>query len=669
MAEIRLYDNKPSGQIRLYNDPVKTDQKAAQSPAPVAPKPTTRFSLSPMTPPNPLLVDFQAPQIAQASSQKVTPLTELPGGFGQTLKALRDDPLTLKGNPKKAIGDAWGVLKESVLAEGENISNLFKAPTKSGKVGAGLKTVSGAANVLFSPISALFAGAEQIPVLGSVARVINLPFAAVGDAGVGLANEIVAELPISDEAKMNIAPGLGEIFAIAGQIALGKASEGVLSRRKVGELKEKYGAKDAETIVRESLDMADQQSKKLYDDFLDRNRNFQKELLDMKKQEQIRLPTNEPLALLEAPKPSRVGTGFTFADRADRGKIEIMRSITAYQEASRKFIEKPSPRNLKRVLEAKAERDQRLRVDAIMTEPDPVRVPKRDTVGTEVPKTPKLPKVEATPAPRVAKPVDVPRARVQKLIETNKLERQGFQKAYDALKDKEPRFQLIEEILKNDEQFKAMSPEQLTAERIARVGEIYRGNVKDMPADLQSYYKDVFREEKVNANRTSGLAKSIEEKAIEQKMLERSDRELAGYEGSTIKEQARLASEWLKSDLQDIRAAIRGEKPLPDGLRSFSAIIAMEEYLKKNPNPEIMAELANSPLVSKVSQAASELGLGQKREQDSATAKLQEVRKAREAKVKDLPEKKREVVKDIKEKTKIPKEELSWNKFLDEIKC
>ena len=180
--------------------------------------------------------------------------------------------------------------------------------------------------------------------------------------------------------------------------------------------------------------------------------------------------------------------------------------------------------------------------------------------------------------------------------------------------------------------------------------------------------------ETITGNKPSGLAKSIEAKAIEAKLTE-GFKDVAGYDSSTIKEQAQLSDRLIKSGIDNARSVIRGETPLPDRLRGSSLIVAMEEHLKNNPNPQVAYELANSPLVSAVSRAGSELGLMQNRVQDSFTAKIQEIRKAREATVKKktgrTPERaKKDVVEGIKREIKksVPTKQ-SWSDFIESVKC
>lgn len=175
-------------------------------------------------------------------------------------------------------------------------------------------------------------------------------------------------------------------------------------------------------------------------------------------------------------------------------------------------------------------------------------------------------------------------------------------------------------------------------------------------------------------NKPSGIAKSIESKAIEEGLISKGLDKLASYDSSTIKEQAEIFSRTVnEKGIDEVRAIIRGEKPLPEGAKGFPFIVATEKYLETNPNPEMINELANSPLTSSASEAASELGLGQNRGQDAFTAKVTEIKKAREEKVgKDVKAKKKKIIKDLKEETEkinLSKEDLSWDKFIEGITC
>lgn len=171
----------------------------------------------------------------------------------------------------------------------------------------------------------------------------------------------------------------------------------------------------------------------------------------------------------------------------------------------------------------------------------------------------------------------------------------------------------------------------------------------------------------------SKIGQSIEAKAVEAK-LTNGFAGTAGYDKITIADQAEKATNLVNGDIDAARAVIRGDKPLPDGLRGTALITAMEDYIKKNPDADMAYELANSPLVSATSEAAQELRLAAERTPDSATAKLQELRQAQEKQAggkKQIAARKAAVKEALPEANKVllPKEELSWDRFLEAIKC
>lgn len=177
--------------------------------------------------------------------------------------------------------------------------------------------------------------------------------------------------------------------------------------------------------------------------------------------------------------------------------------------------------------------------------------------------------------------------------------------------------------------------------------------------------------EPIAEGKVSGIAKSIETKAVEDH-LTKGFSHLAEYDPITIKAQAKRASDLLGSDIESARKIIRGEEPLPSDLRGTALITAAEEFIKKHKDSELAYELANSPLVSATSVAAQELRLAAERIPDSATARIQELKASREAKVQNVEVKRQVARKQLKEETNklnLPKEEISWSKFLSEIQC
>jgi hypothetical protein len=223
-------------------------------------------------------------------------------GTKQGFEELLADPLSLKANPTKIISSAWETIKGSVEQEKENISNLFKSKTPFQAVGGTLKAIAGAAGIGYSPISALFEGAKQIPVLGSVSKLIGTAFTAAGEGGGAIGGGIIDQLPIAQEDKDALKPGVEEIFALASQLALGKISSAALKGKK-SELAKKYGEKDANTIINEVTRLAEEK----------RAEKVQKPIEPIKPVEEIKPTEPQPLAQ-EAKMTSRIGTYNEYAE-------------------------------------------------------------------------------------------------------------------------------------------------------------------------------------------------------------------------------------------------------------------------------------------------------------------------------------------------------------------
>lgn len=174
---------------------------------------------------------------------------------------------------------------------------------------------------------------------------------------------------------------------------------------------------------------------------------------------------------------------------------------------------------------------------------------------------------------------------------------------------------------------------------------------------------------------TSKIAKSIEQKAIDAKLTDKFDT-LAGEEKVNVAEQSEMATKLVNSNIDNARAMIRGEKPLPERLRGISLITAMEEHLRDNPDGDIAYELANSPLVAGTTRAAQELRLAAEREPDSFTQKMNEIKQSKIDAV-GGQEKYANAKKDILNKLKSSTEEMnlsdkelgSFDEFFKGIEC
>lgn len=171
----------------------------------------------------------------------------------------------------------------------------------------------------------------------------------------------------------------------------------------------------------------------------------------------------------------------------------------------------------------------------------------------------------------------------------------------------------------------------------------------------------------------SKVAKSIERKAIEAE-LTKGFENLAGYDKITIKDQAARAANVLK-DIERTRRIIRGEEPLPEGLRGTALITATEARIKATGDGKLAYELANSPLVSKTSLAAQELRLAAERVPDSLAVRMRELKDLREAALKKRTGKnvdesvKTEVSRMKLEVKKKEPTKQDWGSFIKSIEC
>ena len=206
-------------------------------------------------------------RLIQPTFKTSTPAVALDAGvkpselFPSTEQAIGElgiDPLSLQADPKKAVSTAFESLKDTIATSALEIRDVFQLKDKKPSKVAGEALEAGAAvgHIVFSPISALFEGANQVPVLGSVSKLISLPFIAAGEAGTQVAKGIVDNLPVDDEVKKNIGRGVEEIFALASQLAIGKVTH--IGTKKTKELVKSFGEKDAQTIIKKSNELAQQ---------------------------------------------------------------------------------------------------------------------------------------------------------------------------------------------------------------------------------------------------------------------------------------------------------------------------------------------------------------------------------------------------------------------------
>lgn len=175
---------------------------------------------------------------------------------------------------------------------------------------------------------------------------------------------------------------------------------------------------------------------------------------------------------------------------------------------------------------------------------------------------------------------------------------------------------------------------------------------------------------------TSGVAKRIEASAIENELTKSGYDELASYEGTTRDAQAKAIKNLYDSGIERVISVLRGGEALPEDLRSGALVKFTEQYIKDNPKdpltPELSHALANSEHTGAFSQAGSELSAG-RGFADTASGKLEAIKKAREARIPEATKKRsstRKAVASAVDGVNLPPEDLGpLQKFIEDNLC
>ena len=677
--------------------------------------------------------------------------------FVQTTQQVKDlgiDPLNFKSDPKKAISDAWDSIKNSVTDEKKRIETFFTAKSTPAKVSTGLQTVTGAANVLFSPITALFNAANDVPVLGTATKLITLPFTVASEGAVTVSNRIINELPISNQAKDQIRPGINELSALVAQVALGKA----ISPEARGKLVDKFGVQDAMTLENKATEIAKSISNPLKmgentpDQIINHVINNKLENTpegtslmkaayhafqqgknisidfspDQKLINQYRatfpnqLLNTDNVRELYAPEGYNRINSAEFHDRASALSDQIFKEnisnlkpgdnylFTAGSSGAGKSTAMLGkiPPNIADGLDSNFSSPQSIVKlgEVIKTGANPkIAFVYRDPIdawvngvvkrslnpdnGRVVPLDVFLKNLQGSKdrvleaAQKYGDKVDI------QVIDNSRGSGNAFviDRPIDFLKNLNYNIEDVKQSIiqtTKDQIQQGTIPENigkaLLGNEYSKTIELQRqtGQTGQNAASNERIGVNTGREPQSSintntesTNKPSRIGKSIEAKAIENN-LTKGFSETAGYTPLTIKDQAAKATNLVNNNIDQARAIIRGNLPLPDDLKGTALITAMEEHIKQNPSSDLAYELANSPLVSGTSQAAQELRLAAERTPDSATAKLAEIKAAREKVVPakqvtaTIKEIKSEITKSVSKTTK-----QSLADFIKELQC
>jgi len=179
--------------------------------------------------------------------------------------------------------------------------------------------------------------------------------------------------------------------------------------------------------------------------------------------------------------------------------------------------------------------------------------------------------------------------------------------------------------------------------------------------------------------KVSGVAQRINATAIEMD-LTKGFGHLAEFTPGVIKEQAKIFSDLINNDIDQVRSMVRGETAIPANTRGSVLVTAMNNYAVKTANGEILNELASSPLTSELSAAGSELSLSRGNEGEiNAVKVIQDINKIAEGKAtkgeqgKSYNDVKNEAITETK--TKVTEQvnkannKYSWTEFIRSIQC
>jgi len=176
--------------------------------------------------------------------------------------------------------------------------------------------------------------------------------------------------------------------------------------------------------------------------------------------------------------------------------------------------------------------------------------------------------------------------------------------------------------------------------------------------------------------KVSKVAKSIEAKAIEKGLIEKGFRELAEFTPETVERQSRLIDELIKSGMDRVHRIVNGQESLPSEINAGMFVSTIDTLAMETRDGKLALDLLNSPLVTETSVAGQTLRFLQEREQDSATAKMNELKKAREKGVEKRRGKKSEAQTKEQMKKQLEKRirktkpsKYAWTQLIDEIQC
>jgi hypothetical protein len=189
------------------------------------------------------------------------------GGTMQAIADLQTNPLSLHSSfkdivttPFKDMTEASDRFNETLGATIKGFQNHEGAASNLNHV---LETATALGGSALSPITSIFNAASKLPVAGTVIKLLfNVPFALIGDtagdSGVLALKSLQNSGVIAADTAEKLEPGVRDFSALVGQIAAGKAIDGIKRSLadKVGPEEASQLVKHAEQVVKDSTPAA-----------------------------------------------------------------------------------------------------------------------------------------------------------------------------------------------------------------------------------------------------------------------------------------------------------------------------------------------------------------------------------------------------------------------------
>lgn len=181
--------------------------------------------------------------------QEMMPLTT------EITAKLKKDPLTLRADTLQGFKDSWQALVQPVKNQAQNIKGFDAQAPLPEAIAQEFKTVVGAVELAFAPISAVFSAAENVPILGTITKILEFPGMVATDAvdqtAVRGVDKLIDNTDLSPDVKESLKESSKSILELSAQILAGK-----VGIEKMGTLNKKFGPIDAKTIWDRSFEVA-----------------------------------------------------------------------------------------------------------------------------------------------------------------------------------------------------------------------------------------------------------------------------------------------------------------------------------------------------------------------------------------------------------------------------